>query len=257
MSDPATETVPTEAPTAPVPDEDATGTQEEGEQAGTDDGDTSQPTTPPASAPDEGTGDEQPDEPDEGSSAPSTEATLEALDRRATQLSRRGGNYRDAVIEYLQETQQPLVQCGFCLTDLPGFFPSPAVQPFTPDQLSFARAVLGQPDEPPLIQANDAKMCPACDGWGQVLTGAKRNDQKTRKCLTCNGLGWEGRGAGEAAPTNGAANLTIVQPEQAPPDVPDRDPWGRPAGHPGFNQLPSPGMPEYLLPPGMHTVNPI
>ena len=195
--------------------------------------------------------------PEPDAPSPSSETTVAELDKRATALSRRGVNYKQSVIEYLQETEQPLVQCGFCLADLPGFFPSPHVQPFTPDQLAFARAVLGMPDEPPYVQGNDAHMCSDCNGWGTVLTGAKRNDQKTRKCFTCGGLGWEGRGSGDIQAGNGAANLTIVTPEQAPPDVADHDPWGRPAGHPGFNQLPVAGMPAHLLPPGMAAVNPL
>lgn len=215
-------------------------------------------TDDPGEAEEEGQPDEDGEQPpDSDAPSPSSETTVQELDKRATALSRRGVNYAQAVIEYLQETEQPLVQCGFCLNELPGFFPSPHVSPFTPDQLAFARAVLGQPDEPPLPQARDAHMCTDCDGWGQVLTGGKRNDQKTRICYTCHGLGWEGRGSGDTEPVNGAANLTIVTPEQPPPDVQDHDPWGRPAGHPGFNQLPSPGMPAHLLPPGMATVNPI
>ena len=235
MSDTETEETTQEDESGQAPDGE-TSVEEEGEGQADDDGEQ----TPEAEAP-----------------PASSETTVQELDKRATQLSKRGVNYKSSVIEYLQETEQPLVQCGFCLADLPGFFPSPAVQPFTPDQLAFARAVLGQPDEPPYVQGNDAHMCSDCNGWGTVLTGAKRNDQKTRKCFTCGGLGWEGRGSGDIQQGNGAASLTIVAPEQAPPDSADHDPWGRPAGHPGFDMLPKPGMPAHLLPPGMATVNPI
>ena len=218
-----------------------------------------EPTQEPA-APDTGEeapGDGQQDD-EQQEQQQSSEAQLRDLDRRATNLMKRGRGYAEAVVEYVVETEQPLLRCGFCLDELPGFLPSPAVQPFTPKQLSYARDVLGQPDEPPYVQATDARTCSDCDGWGQVLTGSKRNDQKLRKCFTCNGIGWEGRGSGDVqtAP-NGHAHVAIVPPEQVPPDIQDHDPWGRPAGHPGYGLLPTPGMEARLLPPGMATVNPI
>ena len=249
---PATETVPTEAPTAPQEPATAPG---EGTETGTDTGDGETGEEDGEGDGDTGEGEEAPEQQEQ---EPSSEALIAAMDKRATQLQRRGENYAQAVVEYVQETEQPLLRCGFCLDALPGFLPSPAVQPFTPDQLSFARSILGMPDEPPYVQANDAHVCSGCDGWGQVLTGSRRNDQKTRKCFKCNGLGWEGAGAGDVQQTNGSSHVHVIErPEQAPQDAQRYDPWGRPAGHPGYGILPTPGLEQHLLPPGMSSVQPI
>jgi len=242
---------------SPEPQE-ATGAPEEGTEVETP-AEPSEPASEPEDEPEiplEGDEPEDEPEPIEGpDAAPSTEASLKVMDKRFNALERRATGYAQAVEELMLETEQPIVRCGFCLPRLPGFIGAPYVQPFTPDQLAFARMILGEPDVPPLVQAQDAHMCAICDGWGTVLTGSKKNNQKSRKCYACDGRGWEGRGAGEVQATNGSAGeVTLTAPEQAEPDSAARDPWGRTPDMPGYYVMPHPGMPAHELPPGMAQV---
>jgi hypothetical protein len=136
---------------------------------------------------------------------------------------------------------------------MPGFMFSPAAQAPSEDSVKFARALAGMPEQPPLVQASNARTCPACEGWGDVLTGSKRNDQTKMKCQTCHGRGFVGdgslsNGAPPAAITS--ADFAPVAPlDVAPDDAPPSDPWGRSPEHPGYMIMPHAGMADELRPP--------
>ena len=243
-----TQTTPDEQPAEAQPDEVQVPESDEGAEGPP--GEVTEPTEPsdepePGAAPEEQPDAEQP-EPTEP-----TGASFEDLQRAIRPVERAIKSYAERIHAYITEHEQPLIPCGVCAPDFPGFIYSPFVKPLNEDQKKFARELIGMPDEPPYVQANDAHMCNACKGWGQVLTGSQRNDQRTRKCFACDGRGWEGAGAQEARVTNGHAGaVAVTLPEQAPADVPESDPWGRTPDHPGYYKMPHPGMPAHELPPG-------
>jgi len=255
MSEPQTETptpeeTPVEEPSAPetpvptpdveTPDETPSETPQEAPEAPEDD----EPEETPAEP------EQAPETP------PSSPAQMEAMDKAYRSIERSATNYVTRVAEWGQEFEQPIVPCPICAGFLPGFRYSAMVVPFSEDEKKFARTVAGIPDEPDYKQAQDAHVCSDCDGQGKVLTGSRRNDQRTRICFTCKGLGWEGRGAADTADQRSGANVVaIAAPEQPQDDVPDLDPWLRPPDHPGYGKMPNLCKTEADLPPGWHFVN--
>jgi hypothetical protein len=82
--------------------------------------------------------------------------------------------------------------------------------------------------EAPLLQAPDKQMCPECDGWGEVFTGAKAPQKIIGPCSKCSGNGWVVVARAELLPEPMPPGV----PGGAPPSlegVPDA--WGRPFGH--------------------------
>jgi hypothetical protein len=193
---------------------------------------------------------EQPPEPAPQPPEPTT-PTPEDLDRAFKPVERSIKSYAEKITSYISDTGQPIIACGCCAPDFPGFIYSPMVKPLDESQKRFARELLGEPDVPPYVPTDDAHMCIKCDGWGTVLTGSKKNNQRTRICFVCEGRGWEGRGAGEVQATNGhGGEVALTAPIQALEDSPATDPWGRTPDHPGYYKMPHPGMPEHELPAG-------
>lgn len=63
----------------------------------------------------------------------------------------------------------------------------------------------------PQMKANDKyRMCPTCDGYGQVLTGSKAASHVTANCPTCMGRGFQERVAEGQTPA-----APIVQPVES------------------------------------------
>lgn len=44
------------------------------------------------------------------------------------------------------------------------------------------------PESPPLDPF--ATTCPTCDGFGETITGSRRESELTRVCVSCSGKGW-------------------------------------------------------------------
>lgn len=235
----APEVAPDETADTPEPDEESP----DGEESDAL-GDDEEPITEEAVA--AAQGDTVPGEVPDGMSPEQMEKEFKRVDRAAVR-------WNDTVVEFIASTEQPIIRCGCCLPGMPGFLFSPAAQAPTEDQVKFARALAGMPEQPPLVQAPNARTCPACEGWGDVLTGSKRNDQVKMRCLTCQGRGFVGDGSltnGSPAPTPGALQLAPLEAvDVAPDDAPPTDPWGRAPSHPGYMIMPHAGMADELKPP--------
>lgn len=96
-----------------------------------------------------------------------------------------------------------------------------------------------------LLDAPDMTKCPECDGWGQVITGARQEAAPVWQCSKCGGNGWVTKPRELAPPATwpapAAANGPVFnqpyidiygQPSAVPPDAYgqlDKDPnYGRP-----------------------------
>jgi hypothetical protein len=60
-------------------------------------------------------------------------------------------------------------------------------------------------EEPQLVHPPDLKACDRCNGYGEVLTGAKNPLTARTNCGACNGTGWK---------------MAVTQPENVTPLVP-------------------------------------
>lgn len=94
--------------------------------------------------------------------------------------------------------------------------------------------------EMPLKEAVDKVKCEPCDGWGQVLSGARNPATRVQPCTNCGGSGFEVKVkvAGEQTyqPVYGEivpAYVDVNGGGQGP------DAWQRPAGHPHYGIAPS------------------
>lgn len=117
--------------------------------------------------------------------------------------------------------------------------------PELPEPENTARRVaismaLGGDGEPEYETAADREECPDCKGWGEVLTGSKRRENRTGQCFRCNGTGFVTRQA-EVSPLFTPPPVPVAaQPFGAgPPNGGPRDAWDRPMGHPHFGQPPA------------------
>lgn len=79
-----------------------------------------------------------------------------------------------------------------------------------------------EPPDPPIVQWNAFRMCAGCNGYGQVLTGARNQANAAVDCPRCGGRGFEQRtSAAPPAPPTTAATV------EAPAVVADE--WGVPS----------------------------
>lgn len=172
------------------------------------------------------------------------------IDARVTKLERASNTYTRKVAEILGEDLADFVPSPLSLPFLFGFVFDPANVELPGEVLDATRRLIGEPVPPPLIQAPDARVCPTCDGWGQVLTGSKVHPFNVAKCIECQGRGWVGERA-NITPAEVAALHSVAIPQENAPPTPDDelDSWGTPRGHPDFGKMPQyrdPGWSEAL-----------
>lgn len=90
--------------------------------------------------------------------------------------------------------------CALCLGD--GFVLPPPGDFMPDEQWAAVTAMAGKMGERPLSVASYAEVCQECDGWGELLTGAKNDSQAVLPCKRCNGTGWFDK---ETRPNTGVA----------------------------------------------------
>jgi hypothetical protein len=99
---------------------------------------------------------------------------------------------------------------------------------------------LGGDGEPDYLAAPDREKCDVCDGWGEVLTGSRRRENRTGTCTPCAGTGFRTK-AGEVLPIFTPAPVP-VSPQPfglAPGNGGPTDAYGRPFGHLDFGKHPA------------------
>jgi DnaJ-class molecular chaperone len=100
---------------------------------------------------------------------------------------------------------------------------------------------------PKLEHSQGAATCSVCKGYGELLTGSKRQGYEKIQCANCSGQGWVGQGnmpaataaqqAVEQYPTADGQQVTMAQP--APP--PSTDPRVEELRAAGYIVLEKPG----------------
>lgn len=153
-------------------------------------------------------------------------------------VEKAAATYGKAVGRALEAGRIPFGPCPCC--NIPGL-----VLPFDPnaadDQMRKAaiEAYLGE-GEIDYRDASDTQLCAACDGWGEVKTGARNPNGRLKICIMCSGSGWVTKQAPpqpfQQAPQEPypGAGLTYTQPPMGIQDA-----WNRPAGHPHWGLDPS------------------
>jgi hypothetical protein len=130
--------------------------------------------------------------------------------------------------------------CPLCLQE--GFVVIAQPGEFDPTQRAAVEAAMGEVPEPEYKPAKDARMCPTCDGWGQALSGAKRDSTRFVDCVDCGGLGYVRQAPNVTQLPTASGTTSWTPPDPATvltSSAPNADAWGRPMGHPHWGQNPA------------------
>lgn len=175
-----------------------------------------------------------------GDAAPETTAprSQKEIDTLTKKLEAEAERHAKRVAEIMGDDFALLVPSPVDWT--PGFIFN--VPEMHPDETALATldAILGRGASAELLPAEDAEACPKCNALGEVLTGSRKDGQKTKPCAACSGTGWR-------------TKLQPVSPPPAPPatttngttsgyninQVPIPDAWGRQQGHPHYGIPPA------------------
>jgi hypothetical protein len=115
-------------------------------------------------------------------------STFQVTKELADKVDRESKRHENALAKLYGEEWVHYNLCALCLGD--GFL-LPAPADVMPEEQWFAvTAQAGKMGERPLKTATYARVCDECDGWGQVLTGAKNDTQLALPCKRCDGRGW-------------------------------------------------------------------
>lgn len=210
--------------------------------------DEQEPEAPPAPAalPDEEASEEEeqaaPDaEPDESQpTEPQPEALSEKeIEKRFASIEKRATTWRNTVSDVLGELAQDLEPCPRCLPFAPGFILPASIQPLEDEQKLAVKLSIGELAPPDLRQDAEAMRCERCDGYGDVLTGSRKESQKMAKCLNCDGRGWIGPRLDKVRQHQPAAvAIDNGDAHAAPEPPPATDPWGRFPDDPLYGVMP-------------------
>jgi hypothetical protein len=178
----------------------------------------------------DGETDEEPEPEPEGESEASIQARIKKIsDQVDREDERHVKRYREIFGEEFDSTYK---ECPLC--QLAGWaFPYDGNMP--EEQRQVVALVIGEDGGTDYKEAQFSQTCDACDGLGQVLSGAKTPHGQLVVCRKCTGNGWI-----EKLP----APISLVPPAapSPPPGVPFAGPdpslapdqWGRQQGHPHY-----------------------
>jgi hypothetical protein len=178
----------------------------EDEKTMTVDPETGEVLEPGNEAPDEGTEQAEPDEPNEEEAEEDAQderdADLEAqqvdaadaparddadVERRAKALTRAATTYVKKVVESLGPDLDGAAPCPLCAEFYPGFrfqtMPNP-------ENAAKVRVAIGLEPGDNLLSDGYSRVCEACDGWGFTDSGSKVAGQGRLTCYDCTGRGW-------------------------------------------------------------------
>lgn len=164
--------------------------------------------------------------------------TEQQAERITDQAAKAGARYLDAQVKRLEPLDLPLVPCPLCV--FPGIAIPRSEHEVTSDVVANVLGLIGQSAPQEYQAATDYERCPACDGWGEVLTGAQKEISRTAPCNACGGKGFKGRLIVVAPPQGAPAQAFPGQGVDFIP-LPQgvNDGWGRPAGHPHWGRNPA------------------
>jgi len=182
-------------------------------------------------------------EPIEGEPTPEPEPEPSAefnFNEQTKKLAASEKAHRTRVATIMGEDLNEVELCPLCATFTAGFVLPYAALSAELSLKDAVRRLNGDSPQAELQPAKNAEQCPDCEGWGDVLTGAKVERGKVIPCLKCNGKGHVSKTylvevPAVAAPPYPGADAVIVG---APPGGVS-DGYGRPAGHPHWGVDPA------------------
>jgi hypothetical protein len=182
----------------------------------------------------------EPDEEEEEAEAQPVEpapSSQKAVADAGKKLESEAARHEKRVREVMGDDFEITRPCPACFT--PGFVFDPEVAPMPDETRAAILAFLGDDGGPKLKAHPDLEMCAFCDGWGELLTGSRRDAGRTEICPKCSAAGYVAKNA--APSPNGQPPAWTAPPPPAPvydPANVNQDAWGRPIGSEHYGQDP-------------------
>lgn len=176
----------------------------------------------------EESGEEQEEQP--AQRVQSSETILAARNRALTSETKR---HENALRKAYGDDFDTLAVCPLCLSD--GWI-IPAPPGAMPDeQWQAIEMAAGKGSDARYVQDPDAKLCPKCQGYGKLDTGAHTGELAIRVCGICNGQGWVDASYSAPQPISYLPPPPAIPAENLSLDwTRPRDGFGRPEGHPRY-----------------------
>lgn len=177
----------------------------------------------------------EPETPPQPEPAAMTEQQADRLFKRLETAAQR---YLKTAMPITEELGMPVQACPLCT--FPGLAIPRQAHEVTSDIEAAVLAMIGKGVAPEYVESNQYERCDACNGWGEVLTGAQKDISRTAICNPCGGKGYKP-----------VVQAYIAPPVPMPPAFPGAtatyiplpagtaDAWGRPAGHPHWGLDPA------------------
>jgi len=168
------------------------------------------------------------------------------INKRIESLERERERHTKRVSEILQEESLDLVPCEACEPAIPGFHYPAAMYPAGEPQRALYELLSGGSDAQ-MQHPSRYVVCDTCNGFGQVLTGARNDMNRTITCPDCKAAGYHDLEA-QRAQVVPLPQVQVTGGEYAPPPPPpaDTDFLGRPKGHPNYGKVTTYLTPEEL-----------
>lgn len=205
------------------------------------------PAPPPPDEPDEPDTDEpdDDDEPEdvaavEEAEQPLSEKDIEKLNQR---LEAERDRHTKRISEIMGDDAVALVRCEACDDKIPGWhWPAEIFSEGSPERTLYE--LLAGGTDAQMTHPDRFRVCEYCNGFGQVLTGARNDIHRTLICPECRGDGYRDREAQTTPVVQLAAPPANAEPfEPGTPPSPEKDFLGRPVGHVNYGK-----MSTYLTP---------
>lgn len=170
---------------------------------------------------------------------PAAEAPLseKEIDKLTQALEREAQRHTKRIGEIMGDDAVALVMCEACDDKIPGWHWPAEVFPEGSPERTLYELLAGGTDAQ-MKHHDRFTVCASCNGFGQVLTGARNEIGRMRICPECGGDGYKDAQENQPAPTATPLPLAVVEnftPAQAP--EPEKDFLGRPVGHPNYGKM--------------------
>jgi len=127
-------------------------------------------------------------EPEPEPEPPASQMTEQEAEREFKRLESAAQTYLKKAMPITEKLGMPVQACPLCT--FPGLAIPRTANEVTSDVESAVMAMIGKGTAPEYLVSEQYHRCAACDGWGEVLTGAQKEISRTAMCNPCGGKGF-------------------------------------------------------------------
>jgi hypothetical protein len=164
-------------------------------------------------------------EPEPAPTEPASQMTEQEAEREFKRLEKAAQTYLDKALPIAEKLGMPVKQCPLCT--FPGLAIPRGEHEVTSDVEAAVLGMIGKGTPAEFKDSDEYEMCDKCDGWGEVLTGARKEISRTAICNPCGGKGFKPvvQPYVPASPPNGAPPPFLPSPGPAGYEPPRPEPY--------------------------------